>query len=171
MRRMKTTCIPAIAALAAALSLAPAAAAADGQWSVTGAGVGGGAVLGDHLELGAHSDLGGSDPRGHAKNQFALGAATYNDGGHVLCVTVVGNRASVVWQLREPVSDAVKTYPYGAALIEDNGEPVDGQPVDRMLDFVLSPPNLGFFCSAGPLFLLDAFDAPLTSGNFVVGDS
>lgn len=157
-------------ALLAAVFAVPAM-ADPGQWSVTGSGVGGGAVLGDHLELGAHSDVGGANPRGFAENQFSLGDAQYNDGGQVVCLTVVGNRAAVVWQLRQPVSDAVKTYPWGAALIEDNGDPLGGQPVDRMLDFTLSPPNLGFFCTAGPLFLLDVFDAPLASGNFVVDDA
>jgi hypothetical protein len=153
-------------ALLAAVFAVPAT--ADPGWSVTGSGVGGGAVLGDHLELGAHSDVGGANPRGFAENQFSLGDAQYNDGGQVVCLTVVGNRAAIVWQLRQPVSDAVKSYPWGAALIEDNGDPLGGQPVDRMLDFTLSPPNLGFFCTAGPLFLLDVFDAPLVSGNFVV---
>jgi hypothetical protein len=160
-----------VAAIAAAL-ITPTAAAADTQWSVTGSGVGGGPVAGDHLELGAHSDVGGLDPRGHAENQFSLGDAQYNDGGEIVCVTAVGNRASVVWQLRQPVSAGGRTYLWGAALIEDNGEPVDGQPVDRMLGFALSVEagNLGFFCGVEPLFLLDVFDAPLTSGNFVVQD-
>lgn len=169
---MKTRLVVAAAVVLVVLVLAPLTAAADGQWSVTGSGFGSGNVLGDHLEIAAHSDVGGVGPRGHAENQFFLSAAQYNDGGQVLCLNVVGNRAVVVWQLREPVADATKTYPYGAAIIEDNGEPVGGQPVDRMIDFVVSPPNFDFFCTPDAVALLDVFGGtPIVSGNFVVRDS
>jgi hypothetical protein len=55
--------------------------------------------------------------------------------------------------------------------VEDNGEPVDGRPVDRMDDFILHTPNLQFFCGVDPAQFFAAADAqPLLSGNFVVRD-
>jgi hypothetical protein len=164
-----------VAAVSGLVAFVPVAAAGAGQWSVTGSGFGGGPVAGDHLELAAHSDVGGTDPSGHAENQFTVTTPErFNDGGQVICLNVVGNRAVVVWQLRNPVTipEQGKTYPYGAAVIEDNGEPVAGQPVDRMLDFIVSPPNLAFFCSPDALGLIEAFGAtPLERGNFVIRDS
>ncbi|MFL5962092.1 MAG: hypothetical protein ACJ757_04280 [Gaiellaceae bacterium] len=158
-------------AVAGMLVLAPVAGATAGQWSVTGSGVGAGNVAGDHLELAARSDVGGATPSGYAEGQFSVGDAQYNDGGQVLCLNVVGNRAVIVWRLRFSVANTSNTFPYGAAVIEDNGEPVGGQPVDRMIDFVLSPPNLAFFCTPAAVTLLDVFGGvPIESGNFVVSD-
>jgi hypothetical protein len=58
--------------------------------------------------------------------------------------------------------------PYGAAFIEDNGNPVDGQPVDLMADFAVQTANLRFFCESDLVgFFLTL---PLASGNFVVND-
>jgi hypothetical protein len=154
---------------ASAALVAPAALANPVQWGVTGSGFGSADVAGDHLEVAAHSDVDGLNPRGHVENQGSLGSTTFNDGGQVVCMRVFGNRAVVVWQYRHPLVIPEQpgiVRPYGAAFIEDNGNPVDGQPVDRMADFAVQTQNVHFFCDSD----LEGFFValPLASGNFVV---
>lgn len=149
--------------------VAPAAVADTGQWAVTGSGFGSADVAGDHLEVAAHSDVGGLNPRGHVENQGLLFTTTFNDGGQIVCMRVFGNRAVVVWQYREPIVVPEQpgiVRPYGAAFIEDNGNPVDGQPVDRMADFAVQAANVHFFCESDLVGFFVAL--PLASGNFVV---
>jgi hypothetical protein len=151
--------------------VAPAAGADPGQWGLTGSGFGSGALAGDHVMIGAHSDAGGADPRGAAESQGAVVGTSFNAGGQIVCLRVSGNRAVATWQLRRPlfVPALGKTFSYAAAWVEDNGEPVHGQPVDRMVDYVVSTPNLEAFCSADPTtFFGEPFATPLQSGNFVV---
>ena len=152
---------------------APAALADPGQWALTGSGFGSGELTGDHVMIGAHSDVGGANPRGAAENQGTVfgTSTTANTGGQIICLHVSGNRAIAVWQLRKPlfVPALGQSFPYAAAWVEDNGEPVDGQPVDRMVDYVVSAGNLVAFCGADPAnFFGEPFAAPLQSGNFVV---
>jgi len=155
--------------------MAPAAIGDPCEWSVTGSGVGGGVVAGDHVELGAHSDIGGANARGHAESQGAILNGTtpvsLNYGGDVICVNVSGNKALVVYKLREPLTFPElpgRVFPYGSTYVEDNGEPVDGQPVDRMTDFLN---QTTFFCSLdASTFFAASLAAPLESGNYVVRD-
>jgi hypothetical protein len=159
--------------VAAALGVMAMPAAADtGEWSVSGSGLGTGAVAGDRVEIGAHSDPGGANVVGHAESQFTLVTTQFNDGGEVVCLRVADHRAVVVFRYRRPVTVPElpgRTYAYGAAYIEDNGDPVDGQPVDRMLDYAVREPNIHFFCEADPAAFFDAALAePISSGNFVV---
>jgi hypothetical protein len=82
---------------------------------------------------------------------------------------VAGNRAVVVWQYREPLVSPEQpgiVRPFGAAFIEDNGEPVGGQPVDRMADLAVQAQNVHFFCDSDLVGFFVAL--PLTSGNFVI---
>lgn len=155
--------------LAAAALAAPTAQATPGQWTVAGSGIGGVELAGDHLEVGAGSDVGGLNPRGHVEVQGTLFTTTFNDGGPIVCIRVVGNRAVVVWQQRQSLvvpeqPDVVR--PYGAVFIEDNGDPIGGQPVDRMADFAVQTINVHFFCESDLVGFFLAF--PIASGNFVV---
>jgi len=154
----------AVAALAA-----PTALAAPAQWTVAGSGIAGVELAGDQLEVGARSDVGGLNPQGHVENQATLFTTTFNDGGPIVCMRVIGNRAVVVWQYRHPLvvpDQPGVVRPYGAAFIEDNGNPVDGQPVDRMADFAVQTANVHFFCESDLVGFFIAL--PLASGNFVV---
>jgi hypothetical protein len=89
----------------------------------------------------------------------------------VICVNVSGNKAIVVYKLREPLtfpSIPSAVFPYGSVYIEDNGEPVNGRPVDRMVDYVN---QTTFFCTLdAATFFGASLAAPLASGNYVVRD-
>lgn len=142
-----------------ALAFAPAA------WSgtVSGSGFAGG----DRVEVGAHGDAGGV--QGHAEAQFNVGTDQFaNVGGQVVCVRVELNQAIVAWKLRSPFAAFGTTWAYGGVYIQDNGDPVDGQPVDRMADFVTN--DIERFC-AYPFDFLAFVAQPITSGNYVVSDS
>jgi hypothetical protein len=158
-------------AFAAAALAAPAATAGDEHWIVTG----GGSAAGDQLEFGAISDVGGTDPHGHAEGQFTLFTSSFNDGGPIVCVTVLGHRAVLLWKLREPVTVPELpgvVFPYGGAYIEDNGPPAQGEPVDRVANYVVQERNAHFFCNADVANFFGAADAvPLDHGNFVVRGS
>jgi hypothetical protein len=166
----------ATAAAAALLALAwPAAAtpSRDGMRHVAGSGIGSGAVAGDHVEVGARADADGSNPTGHIElaGIFPSGT-TVHLGGRVDCLRVVDNRAVALARLPEPfTSDEFPglVFTHLAVVVEDNGPPVDGQPVDRMLDFVLREATAESFCTTDAAFVfLAALGAPLASGNFVV---
>jgi hypothetical protein len=155
--------------LLAAAFAGPAAAAQD--WSVSGNGIGTGIFAEDQVEVGAHSDVGGANPRGHGELHAPEGFVPANDGGEVVCLRVVGNRALVVWHMREP--QTLTTLPgfvgeFGAVYVEDNGPPVEGQPVDRMVDFSLRSSTAELFCETDLGFTFAALAEPLASGNFVV---
>lgn len=159
------------AAVVAAAASVPAALADSSQWTVSGSGVGTGTVAGDRLELGAQSDIGGANVAGSAQNQFTLVTTRFNDGGDMLCLTVSGNRAVVLFRFRVPVSVPElpgEVFEYGGAYIEDNGNPVDGQPVDRMADFAVREQNVHFFCDSPSFDFFASVAEPLSSGNYVV---
>jgi len=150
---------------------APSSFGSGGGWSVSGAGVGAGLVAGDRLELAAQADTGGLNVSGTAENQFTLVGSQFNNGGQVVCLTVQGNRALVLFRYRTPITVAGlpgETFPYGGAIIEDNGNPADGQPVDRMADFSVQEQNAPFFCDNPNLDVFAAFLQPMVSGNYVV---
>ena len=155
----------------AAATAGPAVAAPD--WSVSGSGTGTGILAGDHVELAAHSEPGGADPRGHGEFQAAGGFVPVNDGGEVVCLRALGNRAVVVWRLREP--QTLSTLPgfvgeFGGVYVEDNGPPAGGEPVDRMVDLSLRSSTAELFCDTDLGFAFAFLAEPLASGNFVVND-
>ncbi len=57
---------------------------------------------------------------------------------------------------------------YVALVVEDNGNPVMGQPVDRAVDFVLRAVGAERFCTTFDPATAPFF--PLDYGNFVVHD-
>ena len=161
-----------IVAAALAAIAAPAAGGDSAQWGLTGSGTGTAGLTGDHVMIGAHSDIGGTNPRGHVEATGKLNGvgAQLNLGGEVECLNVVGNKAVAVWKLREPLVVAgFPEFDWEGAYVIDNGNPVDGQPVDQMSDFVLTQQGRDFFCSVSA----DAFPfgaPPIGSGNYVVRD-
>ncbi len=160
-----------LVALVCAAVAVPAATADPTGWSVTGSGVGTGALTGDHVEIAAFSDVGGANPRGHGQQQGVLPSEEINDGGPVVCLRVRDNQAVVVWKVRTPITDpALPGFvgEFGAAFVEDNGNPVDGQPTDRMADFVLRASTAQLFCDTDLGFTFAGLAAPLQSGNLSV---
>lgn len=153
---------------------AATATAGTPSWSLSGSGLGSGFVAGDRLEITATADPATGAAAGDAENQFTLVTSRFNDGGAVVCLRVAGHDAVVLYRLRTPVSVPElpgEVFSYGAAYIEDNGDPINGQPVDRMLDYAVQPANIPFFCNADPAAFPDALLAtPISSGNFVVSD-
>lgn len=162
-----------VVALVAAIG-APAAGSNSNQWGLTGSGTGTGLVAGDHVMIGAHSDIGGTNVRGHAEATGQLNGQgqRYNLGGELICLSVAGNKALAVWQLREPVvAPGFPEFDWEGVYVEDNGEPVGGQPVDRMVDFVLTEQGRDSFCTTSAAdFAFAALAQPIGSGNFVVSD-
>ena len=125
--------------------------------------VGGGiSGINTHFGFAAQSRPNGTD-FGYAvfKNQ-TVGTET---AGHVVCVRTVGNRASFVFE----VEQGMFGMPFRAIAVEDNGEPVDGQPVDRLRGF-------GGFATRptecpNPQNAMFTAANVLTEGNILVHDS
>jgi hypothetical protein len=149
---------------------APAVRVAGGGSATIGAG---GVVVTDHFQVGAVSGPLGDNPRGHItiRGTILPGGSDeqifHGDVRHG-CVRVIGNRAVVVGRLpeREWFEVGSGTIKWAALVLEDNGEPVSGQPVDRGVDFVLTDFWAEIFCTtldpAGEPFF------PLDQGNFVI---
>jgi hypothetical protein len=163
--------------LVAAALAAPTAAAEPPTMRVAGGGSAtiafGGFVATDHFELGAVSGPLGEDPRGHITIRGTIlpgGTAEQIFHGDVRqgCVRVLGDRAVIVGLLpeREWFEVPRGTIKWAALVLEDNGEPVQGQPVDRGVDFVLTDFWAEIFCTT-----LDPAQEPLVPldhGNFVI---
>lgn len=98
-------------------------------------------------------------PSGHAFIDFALSTGgTEPTGGPITCLRVVNNIA--VFTYRNTAGTDVG--PYFTWSIEDNGPPVDGQPVDTVgRIWVTADPN---FCNEFPA----TQGRPIESGNIVV---
>ena len=148
----------------------PAIRVAGGGSATFGAG---GVFVTDHFEVGAVSGAGGEEPRGHITIRGTILPGGSNEQifhGDVRhgCVRAVGNLAVVVGRLpeREWFEVASGTIKWAALVLEDNGQPVGGEPVDRGVDLVLTDFWAEIFCTtldpaAEPLVTLD-------QGNFVI---
>jgi hypothetical protein len=129
-----------------------------------------------HFEVGARSGALGEDPTGHITDRVTLeeigGTRTLHGDVRAGCLRVIDNRAIVVGKLPEDEEfdiPGLGRIEYLALVIEDNGNPVEGQPVDRAVDFVLRAVSAERFCTifdpaTAPFF-------PLDQGNFVVEDA
>lgn len=89
-----------------------------------------------HFEVGARSGPLGEDPTGHITDRVFFpetGEMTLHGDVRAGCLRVTGNRAIVVGQLpeSEQFDLGFGRFEYLALVIEDNGNPVAGQPVDR----------------------------------------
>jgi hypothetical protein len=130
-----------------------------------------------HFEVGAASGALGENSTGHITDRFSLpgvttGERTFHGDVGQGCLRASWNRAIVVGKL--PSSEQVD-YPglgrleYVALVVEDDGNPVGGQPVDRAVDYILRPVTAAEFCT-----IFDpatAFFFPLAQGNFVAYDA
>lgn len=86
------------------------------------------------------------------------------------CLVAAGNRAVVLGKLREPFTlTGPGTVEYVGVTVEDNGEPVDGQPVDRGEVWFLPASAATQFCTTG--FFLNFATRPLVDGYVEIVDS
>src|SRR3989442_4636764 len=158
--------VTAVVVLACALA-APAGglSAPAEQVHVSGSGCGRGLVAGDHVRVGARSDADGTAATGHLEIEgFFNGVEPIHQSAAVECVRVQGNRAVVVGRLPAPfTSDQTPgvVYTHAAVLVEDNGAPVGGQPVDRMLDFDLRESTAHAFCDTDLAFAFLPLATPI----------
>jgi hypothetical protein len=164
--------VMASAAAVALASPAGASSAREPMVHVSGSGFGSGFLAGDHVEVGSRSNADGTDATGHLEVEGLLnGTEPIHQRAAVECVRAEGNRAVVVGRLPEPfTSDQIPglVFTHAAVLIEDNGPPEEGQPVDRMVDFILRETTAQAFCSTDLAFAFLPLATPITSGNYVV---
>lgn len=81
------------------------------------------------------------------------------------CLRVIGNRLPETEQFDIPLG----RIEYLALVIEDNGNPVGGHPVDRAVDFVLRVVSAERFCTTFDPATAPFF--PLDQGDFVIQDA
>jgi hypothetical protein len=138
--------------------------------------VGGGRTVPDNLGFGfsAHSGPLGENPKGHMSFGLSLAppfpkvAQVTID---VTCLTVVLNVATIggeITHVNAPGGDPVPIVQEGRGALfvaTDNGNPVNGQPVDQFA-FVALPAAPPAICPP-----LGPFAGPLTNGNILVHDA
>jgi hypothetical protein len=94
-------------------------------------------VLGEaHLSGAAHSGPGGEDPTGHIRAQGdpdGVGPMEpFQLEGEVTCLRVSDNRAAIKYRFKHATGSAAPFAGGGVEIfLEDNGDPSDGQAVDR----------------------------------------
>ena len=94
-------------------------------------------VLGDaRLSVAAHSDPDGSRPTGHVRAKGEPDgegpSEPFELEGEVTCINVSGNRAAIKYRFKHAEGSAEPFEGGGVQIfIEDNGDPVNGEPVDR----------------------------------------
>ena len=93
---------------------------------VTGGGI---SPVGTHIGLAAHAGPNGANGHVVLKN---TGATPGEMQGHVTCINVVGNRATIVFQVDKATGNVATVGQYRKLQIEDNGNPAGGQGVDRI---------------------------------------
>jgi hypothetical protein len=149
---------------------APAGAAS--QSSVVGSGTGHFAETGGPFSLTVNGRGEGAAAKG-----YVHGSGVYVDAfeveGPITCMRVEGNLASVKYRFKKasgpgapPQNGGVQVY------IEDNGKPVNAQPVDRVATEPPQPPGV-FDAAAGVCTdpRLNPAWTPLESGDFTVRDA
>ena len=163
-----------VVAVAAVLVAATGAGAASGvpQSSVVGSGTGHFAETGGPFSLSVNGRGEGAAAKG-----YVHGSGVYVDAfeveGPITCIRVEGNLASVKYRFKRasgpgapPQNGGVQVY------IEDNGRPVNGQPVDRVATEPPQPPG-AFDAAAGVCTdpRLNPAWTRLESGDFTVRDA
>jgi hypothetical protein len=113
----------------------------------------------------AKGDLFDADGRIH----FHERGGEFKINGDVLCVRAEGNRASILYE------DAAGTRPArttagGVIYVEDNGQPLGGQPVDRENNNRLTRQQLDQQLGNGCPDPSNAVTYPLRNGNLTVHD-
>ena len=164
---------------ALALGVAAAAPAASPQ-SLSVAGTAhyeseaGGATVRGSVEVGARSDALGATPTGHITlrtiSPVSGGPQVFHGDVSEGCLVVVGNTAVAVGRLQEDEEFDVPGAPppfrieFVAVAVQDNGQPVGGQPVDLAQPAFLRAVSAQRVC-AGALAITPQ---PFARGNFVV---
>ena len=131
MRRLAGTSVAAAALLVAATPGANATHSGPGGPPKDFAVGGGITAIGTHMGFSAHSGPGGEDPSGHAtlKNRDPAFSNIAERKGHVVCLNVAGNRAVFGIEIDNPDPGEL---PFRTFLVQDNGRPRNGQPVDTI---------------------------------------
>ena len=157
----------ACAVAASAICVAQASADSSGQ-HVAGAVAytqNGGA---ETFTVSARSDAGGVDPTGHITLN-AIGQGTFHGDVSQGCLRETGNHAVVVGLL--PASEQFmipsgRVIRYVALFVEDNGQPVGGQPTDRVATLLMSDALEQIVCAGGQPAALAT--VPVERGNVIV---
>ena len=148
--------------------LVPSAAAANGDYAV-----GGGTNGFFQLGVSAHSGPSGEDPGGFVSARSRPNGGfpvPFRFGGHVTCLRVDGNLASIKYRFDH---DADPTMKDGGIqiFVEDNGPPQNGQSVDQTS--FEAPLNQQAFEASQPSVCTDphlAAYTPSETGNLIVHD-
>jgi hypothetical protein len=125
--------------------------------------VGSGFVAGDQFEVSIHAGPSGENPTGFLT---ATGVVTFE--AVPTCLNVSGNLAAAGYRI---VSSPVQPLGSGFfAVAQDNGPPIDGQPVDVLLNFSYptTPPTE---CPDPNSFVGGQFPIPLVSGDLTITDA
>ena len=109
------------------------------------------------VQINARADASGADPRGHVTARIkTLGI---QDRARVICLSVIGNRATVGTQIVNSNDPALEGQGQLWSVV-DNGE----SGVDRIAGHPITPTPP---TSCPPLF----FNVPVVSGNYVIHDA
>jgi hypothetical protein len=138
-----------------------AASAADGNRNLA---AGGGSTASYQFGFGATSEADGTNPQG-AVNFRGLVSTFPTFQGQVTCLAVLGNIATVGGEA-EIVFPPFGTFHGFAFVVQDNGEPVGGQPVDLFGAVALLPAAPPADGCAFPLLFPPV--TPLQEGNVTV---
>jgi hypothetical protein len=119
----------------------------------------------NHFAINAHSGPNGENPFGEVHfTDTVSGPPIRRFNGPVVCLRVSGNIASIIMRFRN-TKDEPSQFVGDLMFVQDNGDPVNGQPVDMVRNIRLTsiPPN----CPAP----VPPGNMPLTHGNIQVHDA
>ncbi len=168
---MKLKLILTAAIVAAALALPiPSSAAPQPPPPAQDSVVGGATILSQFrgLSVDAHSDADGSNPSGEASAELR---STYLVSGHVTCMTVVGNRATVGFAVDSGFSESGNLG--HVIFVEDNGSPGAGLDLANDVEAALPPTS----CPAPtdedlvPFPFIPIRPQPIAAGDITVVDA
>ena len=128
----------------------------------------------NHFAISAHSDANGDNPFGQGLFvDTASGPPIHAFMGDVVCVRVDGNRASVLLAIDHSLNQPAALDDGGDLMFfEDNGDPVNGQSPDLMINQRLNATQLQAQEAAGcPAPKAISPDRTLSAGNIVVHDA
>jgi hypothetical protein len=91
---------------------------------------GGQSAVGTHIGISAHDGPKGAS--GHVVLKNMNDPTRGETQGHVTCIESVGNVATIVYQIDKADSEVGSVGQFRKLRLTDNGNPVKGQPVDRI---------------------------------------
>jgi len=171
--KIRFACVLAVVGLAAA---APAGADPPRDFVVGAGTIEADPFLGDSFSVSAHSGPLGEDPRGHVNvrtTNLAGDRQSFHGDVSEGCLIVTGNRAVAVGRLPEderfvePTTG--RTIEFAAVIVEDNGHPVKGQPLDRAFPVLFFTATAARACAG--LLPASLVTVPIDRGNVVVNDA